>query len=450
MKKPNIIVAGILNTKEETIRYLADRVRDAGGHPLVMDLSLGKETDGADIPLREVLAPVNKTPEDLFVLDRAGACEIVTEGAVETLLRYYDAGKVQGVIASGGSMGTSIACTMMRALPVGVPKLMLSSDASGEVGIHIGTRDIAMLYPIAETGLNRITRRILTYAAYGITAMASAPEPAVEENKPLIGCMMFGVTTPCVLRAQKHMEDRGYEVLINHCTGVGGQSMEEMMEEGYITGMLDLTTEEVTADVFDTYFQRSGPNRLRTAARKGIPQVVSTGGDELMLFEGVKDVPEHFMKEIRSGTRTLYNHNPAVACVGITEQETKKLAEEIIGRLSPATAPTVLLIPMKGWGGSDIASPNLELGWAGPGPGATWIPGKNPDYSARSEVFAEVLEELFPDKPNMEALLVDKHINEPEFSDLAAELLTEMLEGTWKKGSHTELSYVASVRSGRG
>ncbi len=445
MDRPNIIVAGILNTKGETVRYIAERVKEAGGNPLVMELSLGKECGWADISLGELLKSVGKTAQDVFSLDRAGACELVTKGAVRTVLRLYGEGKVQGVIATGGSMGTSIACTMMRALPIGVPKMMLSMDASGEVSVHVGTRDICMLYPIAETGLNRITRRILNYAAAGIVGMASAPKVVETQNRPLVGCMMFGVTTPCVLRAQKHMEEQGYEVIVNHCTGAGGQSMEEMMEEGHIVGMLDLTTEEVTADVFDTKFQRSGPARLKTAAKKGIPQVVSVGGSELMLYEGVGDVPEHLMAEIKSGVRKLYNHNPAVACVAITEEETRMFAREFARRLAPATAPTVICIPMRGWGGCDIAAPNLELGWAGDGAGPTWIAGGNPAHSRRSEVMLEVLQEELPRKENLEVLVVDKHINEPEFADIAAELLTEMLDGTWKRGSHAGLPYVRSL-----
>ncbi|SHE59302.1 Tm-1-like ATP-binding domain-containing protein [Lactonifactor longoviformis] len=446
MKAPNIIVAGILNTKGENIKYIAKQVEAAGGIPHIMELSLGEECGWADIPLHEVLWPTGKRPEKLFKLERAQACEFVTEGAVKTIVRLYEEGKVQGVISVGGSMGTSIACTMMRALPIGVPKMMLSTDASGEVGVHIGTRDLCMLYPIAETGLNRITRRILTYAASGIVGMASAPEVEETENKPLIGCMMFGVTTPCVLRAQKHMEENGYEVMVNHCTGAGGQSMEEMIEEGHIVGMLDLTTEEVTADVFDTYYQRSGPMRLRTAAKKGIPQVVSVGGSELMLFEGISDIPEKLMLEIQRGVRKLYNHNPSVACVAITLEETRAFAKEFCSRLAPATAPTVICIPMRGWGGCDIASPDLALGWSGEGPGATWIPGHNPLHSRRSEIMLEVLQEELPHKDNIEVLVIDKHINEPEFSDVASEILTEMLSGTWKRGSHTELSYVSVLK----
>ena len=151
MNKPNIIVAGILNTKGESVRYIAERVKAAGGNPQIMELSLGKECGWADIPLRKVLEPVGVTPEDIFSMDRAGACKLVTEGATDTILRLYREGRVHGIISTGGSMGTTIACTMMRALPIGIPKIMLSTEASGDVSMHVGTRDICMLYPIAET-----------------------------------------------------------------------------------------------------------------------------------------------------------------------------------------------------------------------------------------------------------------------------------------------------------
>ena len=445
MGKPNIVVAGILDTKGQVIDYIAKQVVNAGGTPIIMELSLGSECGWADIPLTQTLGAMNLKKEDIFSLDRANACRLVTECAVKTIQMLYSQGKVDGIISTGGSMGTTIATAMMRALPIGVPKLMISSDASGDVSVYVGTKDICMMYPIAEAGLNNITRRVLTNAAYGIVGMASACYESEEEDKPLIGCMMFGVTTPCILRASKNMEQQGYAVIINHCTGSGGQSMEEMMSEGYISGMLDLTTEEVTADIFDTVFQRAGPERLRTAARLGIPQVVSVGGSELMLFEGIDDVPEKLMNEINTGYRKLYNHNPTVACVAITAEETERLAEEFCNRLGCAEAPTVVCIPMRGWGGCDIESPNIELGWAGPGSGPTWIEGDNPTHSRRSEVFLKVLREKMPKKENIEVLAVDKHINEKEFADLTSELLTEMLNGRWKKGFGTELPYVESV-----
>lgn len=164
-----------------------------------------------------------------------------------------------------------------------------------------------------------------------------------------------------------------------------------------------------------------------------------------MLFEGTDDVPEKLMHEIKTGYRKLYNHNPTVACVAITAEETEKLAEEFINRLACATAPTVICIPMRGWGGCDIAFPSIELGWAGPGPGPTWIEGDNPEHSRRSEVFLKVLREKMPSKENIEVLAVDKHINEKEFANLTSNLLTEMLNGSWERGHGTELPYVESI-----
>lgn len=431
-----IVVAGILDTKGEEIKFIAEKVREAGGDPLILELSPGKEVGWADIGLGKLLEHTGRKPAELFAVDRHQAAAWVTEAAILCAEALFKAGQLDGIISYGGSMGASISAAVMRSLPIGVPKMLLTTMASGDARPYIGTKDLCMMYPIAEAGLNSLTRRLLTQAAYGIVNMASVPEPSPTEEKPLIGCMMFGVTTPCVLRASAAMEEHGYDVIINHAIGSGGLSMEEMIRDGFIQGILDITTHEIADEMLGGVLS-AGPNRLTAAAEIGIPQVVAPGGLDLINFGPLDTVPERYLKEVEQGKRSLYKHNPNVTCVSVTPEEAYEIAVDMAGKLNRSIGPAVLCIPMRGWGACDIASPNKELGWAGPAAGPSWIPDpERPEWSLRSvEYVRGIREHLDPGKKNVEVLLADAHMNEPHFADLLSSLLLSMLDGSWKKGS---------------
>lgn len=442
-KQPKILVAGILDTKGEEIKFLAGRVRAAGGVPAVMELSVGREAGWADIGVGKLIAAAGHVKEEVFSLDRSRASGIIVEGAVKVAAEMLAAGELDGMIAFGGSMGTSIATRIMQTLPVGLPKIALSTMTSGDVAPYVGTKDICMMYPIAEAGLNKVTRRILNNAAGAVVGMAAAPELEAAVERPLIGCMMFGVTTPCVLRASKHFEDRGYDVIINHAVGSGGRSMEELIRDGYIVGMLDITTHEVGDHLLGGVLS-AGPDRLTAAGEKGIPQVVAPGGLDLINFGPKNTVPERLLKETGRPGRGLYVHNPMVTCVGVSTEEAYAIAGDMAAKLNAAKGPTAVCIPMRGWGACDTASPDKDLGWAGPGAGPVWAPDpERPEWSLRATRFVEALRNFIDrEKPNLDVLLVDKHLNEPEFADLMAGLLEEMLSGKWRKGSRRDLPYV--------
>ncbi len=442
--KPKIIVAGVLDTKGNEIRFIADRVKAAGGEPLILELSVGKEVGWADIGLSKVLARAGSKPEEIFAMERGKASEIIVTGAIKLVAELLAAGQVDGIIAMAGSMGTSMATRIMQTLPIGVPKIMLSTMASGDVRPYVGTKDIGMLYPIAEVGLNRVTRKILNNAAGAVVGMAKIPEPEKVEEKPLIGCMMFGVTTPAVLRASKYFEDKGYDVMINHAVGSGGRSMEELIEDGYIIGILDITTHEIVDEMLGGVLS-AGPDRLTAAGRKGIPQVVAPGGLDLINFGAASTVPAHFKTELDKPGRAFHVHNPTVTIVGVSVNEAYEVGKEIAGKLNRATGPTALCIPMKGWGAYDICGCNPSLGWAEDCPAPCWTPDPDrTEWSLRSKNFVNAIRDCIDrDKTNLDVLIVDRHMNEPEFADLMAELLDEMLSGRWRKGSHHELSEVS-------
>ncbi len=442
-RKPNILVAGILDTKGQEIKFLAERVKAAGGIPMIMELSVGKEVGWADISVSTILQEVGKTADEVFSLDRGKASDIIVEGAKKLAARLLEEGKLDGMIAYGGSMGASMATRVMQSLPIGVPKMMLTTMASGDVRPYVGTRDICMMYPIAEAGLNKVTRTILNNAAGAIVGMATPPEMETADERPLIGCMMFGVTTPCVLRASKYFETRNYDVLINHAVGSGGRSMEELIRDGYIVGMLDITTHEI-GDYLLGGVLSAGPDRLTAAGDMGIPQVIAPGGLDLINFGPKDTVPERLLKETDQPGRGLYIHNPTVTCIGVSTDEAYRIGEHIANKLNAAKGPTALCVPMRGWGACDLPAPNKDLGWAGPGPGPVWASDPDhPEWSLRAGYFVAALRKVIDrNKPNLDVLIVDKHLNEPEFADLMAELLEEMLNGTWKKGSHHDLPYI--------
>jgi len=441
-KKPQILVAGVLDTKGNEIRFLADRVRAAGGSATIMELSLGKEVGWADIPMSELARRTGKTKEDLFAMERAKASDFIAEGGKALAGEMLAEGRLDGMIAFGGSMGTTMATRIMQSLPIGVPKVMLSTVASGDVRPYVGTKDIAMVYPIAEVGLNKVTHKVLNNAAGAVVGMANPPPLKAVADKPLIGCMMFGVTTPCVLRASGYFEERGYDVMVNHATGMGGRSMEELIDDGYIVGMLDITTHEIADELLGGILG-AGPHRLTTAGRKGIPQVVSVGGLDLLNFGARDTLPKKYEQELDLPGRAIYVHNPTVTCAGVSTDESYQIGLDMAERLNQATGPTVLCVPMRGWGAVDVAAPNKDLGWAGPGPGPVWYADpEHPEWSGRcSHLIRGLREKMDLNKPNLDVLLVDKHINEPEFADIMAELLDEMLSGKWARGSHQDLSY---------
>jgi uncharacterized protein (UPF0261 family) len=435
-RQPHIVVAGILDTKGNEIKYLAERVKVAGGNPTIMELSVGGEVGWADIPVSELLRKVGKSTADLAALDRSKAASLVMAGGREVASELLREGRLDGIIAFGGSMGSSIAAHIMQDLPIGVPKVLLSTMTSGDVRPYVGTKDIAMMYPIAEVGLNRVTRRVLNNAAGCVVGMATAPPVPAGLDKPLIGCMMFGVTTPAVLRASSYFEERGYDVMVNHAVGSGGRSMEELISDGYIVGMLDITTHEIADELLGGVLG-AGPDRLTAAGRKGIPQVVSVGGLDLINFGPRDTLPRKFEEEEHLPGRAIYVHNPTVTCAGVSVDETEQLGTEIAAKLSAATGPTVLCIPLRGWGAVDIAAPDKALGWAGAGPGPVWWPDPDhPEWSLRNRYFIRGLVSKFDfDKPTLDVLAVDRHMNDPEFADLMAGLLDDMLAGRWTKGS---------------
>jgi len=286
--------------------------------------------------------------------DRGAAVAAMSRGAAALLPRLYAEKKFDGVLALGGTGGTSVACAAMRALPLGVPKVMVSTVASSDVSGYIGVKDIVMIPSIVDvSGINRISREVFARAAGAIAGMVEAEVPR-GADKPLIVASMFGNTTACVEAAKKILEQAGYEVLVFHCTGAGGKTMESLIEAGMIAGVLDVTTTEWADELAGGVFT-AGPTRLEAAAKTGVPAIVTPGCLDMVNFWAPPTVPEKFKG------RKFYPHNPNVTLMRTTPEECTRLGEIIAGKLNASRGPVTVLLPLKGI--SVIAAPGGAFHW---------------------------------------------------------------------------------------
>jgi uncharacterized protein (UPF0261 family) len=335
---PTVVLLGTLDTKGAEYAFLRDRLLEHGVNVLLVDAGVNEPSVAPDIG-REELAP--NVTEPAAADDRSAAVTAMALGAERVVARLHRDGRLDGILALGGSGGSSIATQAMRALPVGVPKLMVSTVASGDTRPYVGAVDVTMMYSVVDiAGVNRVSARIMANAAGAIAGMVGAEVPQLAE-KPLIGASMFGVTTPCVTRARERLEELGYEVLVFHATGAGGQSMEALARGGFLAGVLDATTTELADELVGGVLS-AGPHRLEAAGAVGLPQVVSLGALDMVNFGPRETVPPKFEG------RNLYVHNPTITLMRTTPEECGELGRQIGRKLSGAQGPTVLFVPLKG------------------------------------------------------------------------------------------------------
>lgn len=343
-----VALIGTLDTKGTEYQFVRDLIRDAGFATLVIDAGVvGSPVFQPDIPRDRVFTAAGTSLAEIQRLgDRGRAIEAAALGAAR-IVKHHES-DIDGILALGGSAGTTIGTAAMRALPFGIPKLMVSTLASGQVKQYVGVRDILMMHSVVDiSGLNRISRTVLTNAAHAMIGMVkhgdSSPSAAagLGGGKPLIGATMFGVTTPCVEAARKIMESAEYEVLVFHATGTGGMTMESFITDGIIRGVLDITTTEL-ADELVGGILTAGKDRLTAAGLKGVPQVISVGALDMVNFGPPDTVPEKFKG------RRFYQHNPSVTLMRTTPEENDRLGKEIAQKASAARGPTAVLLPLRG------------------------------------------------------------------------------------------------------
>ncbi len=401
---PTIAILGTMDTKGVEHAYIAELIRARGHEVLVIDVGTREEPQlKPDVTRVEVAAAAGTDYAPMAARrDRGEAVATMTRGAPVVLAKLASSGRIQGVISLGGGGGTAIGTAAMRELPVGFPKLMVSTLASGNVAPYVGVKDIVMFPSVVDiAGLNRISRELLARAAGAICGMVETRVPA-SADKPVIVASQFGNTTPCIERAKKVLEDAGYEVVVFAATGTGGRTMESLIESGLVAGVLDLTTTE-WADELVGGVLTAGPTRLEAAAKSGVPAVVSTGCLDMVNFGARESVPAQFEG------RRFYPHNAQVTLMRTTPRENERLGRILAEKLNGSRGPVSVMLPLKG--GSMIGAPG----------------GAFHDPEADAALFASLKASLRPGIPVQE---LDCAINDAVFAEACAgELLRLIREG---------------------
>ena len=348
-----VALVGTLDTKGAEYTWLAERLVELGTQCLLVDAGSFSTSDLADVTSDEVIAAAGADADGLRERrNRGEMMQVMRTGVARVIRDLAAAGRIHGLLALGGSGGSSVAAGAIQALPVGFPKLLVSTMASGDVGPYVGEADATLMYSVVDVaGINSVSAQVFGNAAAAIAGMAKAHEArlaaAPEPHRPLVGITMFGVTTPAADEARERLTELGYEVLVFHATGTGGRALEKLVESGALAGVCDLTTTELADDLVGGVLS-AGPERLERAGRAGLPQVVSLGALDMVNFGPAETVPPQF------ADRTLFVHNPSVTLMRTTRQEMAELGRRIAAKLATATGPAELFIPLRGVSAIDV------------------------------------------------------------------------------------------------
>jgi uncharacterized protein (UPF0261 family) len=401
-RRRTIAIVAALDTKGEEARFIDQLIRKRGHRTLMIDVGVLADAQmKADVENREIARAGGVELDELRrAADKARAMETMTRGAAVVAARLYAEGKLDAMIGIGGSAGTAIGSSAMRALPIGVPKVLVSTVAAGDTRPYVGSKDITMMYSVVDiAGLNRISIRVLGNAAGAVSGMVETELPARQDRR-LIAASMFGNTTPCVDRARVALEAAGFEVLVFHATGAGGLTMEGLIADGYVDGVLDITTTEWADELCGGVFS-AGPTRLDAAGAIGIPQVVAPGCLDMVNFAAPETVPAKYVD------RKLFRWNPNVTLVRTNVEENQELGRILANKLNQARGPVKVLLPLRGV--SQLDSPGGEFWWP----------------EADQALFGSLRRELRADIPVLE---LEANINDPEFADRAASELLQVMQ----------------------
>lgn len=400
--KRRILLIGSLDTKSDEFGYVQSLIKSRGHEVYIIDTGvLGKPGIKPDVSASEVAVMGGGLLDELRKKrDRGEAVDVMMAGVQKLVPELYKKGLFDGVLSLGGGTGTNIATAAMRRLPLGVPKVMVSTLASSDVSAFVRDKDILMLYSVVDiAGLNRISRQIFANAVGAICGMVEQSVD-ISTDKPLIAATMFGVTTPCVSRFRDIIEKAGYEVVIFHATGSGGKAMESLIDEGFFDGVADLTTTEIADEVVGGFIS-AGPERLDAACKANIPQLVSCGALDMVNFFQYESVPEKFK------SRRLYKHNPTVTLMRTTPDESEQIGRFIANKLNKSRSPVSVLLPLKGV--SEIDKEGMPFY----------------DHEADTMLFDTLKKKL---DSHIRVVEVDAHINDERFADRAAEEFLKIMK----------------------
>ncbi len=398
----NIVVIATLDTKGEEAGFIRQVIFDKGHTPIVIDPgAAGTPMIAADISRHDVAMAGGENLEAILSRkDKSYAQQRMIQGLTEAVSRLHAEGRVDGVIGVGGGQGTAIATAAMRILPVGIPKVMVSTVAAGKTtfGPYVGTKDITMIHSVADiAGLNFITRKIIAQAAAAVVAMAEVKD-AVHERRPLVAITQAGVTTPGCTEVKRLLEQTGFEVIIFHCNGIGGQAMEELIREGVIQGVIDYTPHEIIDLLYDGLMPAL-PGRMTAAGEMGIPQIIGPGCTDMRLHEWGAIPPD--LKD-----RPFVRHTPVHTHFRTTYDEMGAVAHFIAEHLNPAKGPRAVIVPLRGY--SMMNAEGMPLY----------------DEAANQGYLDTLKKELAPEVRLVE---IDHHINDPACAAATVALYMELL-----------------------
>ncbi len=398
---PVIAIIGSLDTKGTEFSFLKDQIELRGHKTVLIDVGImGPDHLTPDVPASEVASAAGENLAELAAAnDRGRAVAAMVKGICKIAAGLCHEKKCDAFISMGGSAGTSVGTAAMRALPLGVPKVMVSTVAGADVSDYVGVKDIVMIPSIVDvSGINRISRQVISQAAGCVCGMAETVVPE-GEDRPLIAASMFGNTTDCVQAASKALEKAGFEVLVFHATGTGGKTMESLIDDGYISGVFDITTTE-WADELVGGVLKGGPKRMEAAAKGGVPAVVAPGCLDMVNFWAPSTIPPKFED------RLFYEHNPNITLMRTTPEECTELGRIFAQKVNLSTGPVTVFLPLKGI--SVIAMEGQPFHW--------------PD--ADEALFSAIKENLRPDIPVRE---MDVDINHPSFVEAAWKELLNLI-----------------------
>ena len=398
-----IALIGTFDTKGEEYLYVKNKIEDLGVRTLTIHAGIFEAAFSPDIDHDSVGVLGEESIAELQEKkDRGHAMEVMAKGLCALIPKLYEEGLFDAVLALGGTGGTSLVTPCMRLLPLGVPKIMVSTMASGDVSRYVGTSDILMMPSIVDVaGINRISSQVLTHAVHAIVGMVEHENTDIPVKKPLIAATMYGVTTPCVMRAKEYLEQEGYEVIIFHASGTGGKMMESLINSGIVDGVLDLTTTEWIDEIAGG-IMTAGPERLDAAALNGIPQVVSVGAADMITFGERSSLPEKYKN------RVVYMHNPAITVVKSNIEENIAFGIKVGEKLNQCKSNAALLLPIRGVSMNDKAGSKY--------------------YGPKEDQALFITLKKVINNPLVEIIDVDAHINEEVLAISAAKKLIELME----------------------
>jgi uncharacterized protein (UPF0261 family) len=403
---PTVLLIGAFDTKGAEYDFLRQQIESQGCAVMAMNVGVMGTTEL--FPLHVEADEVARAGgADLSALrqakDRGEAMKVMSRGAAVVVRSVFDEGRFDGIIGMGGTGGTSVITAAMRTLPVGVPKLCISTAASSNTSAYVGISDIVMMPSIVDVaGVNRVSRLMMTRAAGAICGMVRAAPSPEAGGKRVIAASMFGNTTACVDACRAALEREGYEVLVFHATGAGGRTMEALVDQGVVDAVLDITTTEWADEICGGVFS-AGPDRLAAPGRRGLPHLVAPGCVDMVNFGPIETVPEHY----RRAGRKLYEWNPSVTLMRTNVEENRRMGEIFAEKLNAATGPAAVLLPLRG---------------------VSILDGEGQPFCERDAdhaMFVTLRSRLGSDVPVID---VDANINDPQFSSKAVEVMLQLIE----------------------